>query len=158
MASALTLALLTSLAAPALASISLCKCTCRIPGGEPAGNTTIVPLYLPKDPDFPCLSCSRQFCLDQKLASCVGATDEQDFEARCFRTSALAGMELSSRQCKLMPRAFDRVQSATRPSLTCSSCSSSSSRLSSSSAQRSRRQGSTSGRRTASTASVAFQL
>lgn len=58
-------------------------------------NSTIVPLYNPTNPSQPCLSCTRQFCLDQKLPICRGAelpdldTDtatgkEGDVEARCF--------------------------------------------------------------------------
>lgn len=69
--------------------MSFCKCLCF-------NNATILPLYLPKDPEYPCLSCTRQFCLDQKLPACIGATagdedldtgtgEEGDVEARCFR-------------------------------------------------------------------------
>lgn len=72
-------------------SRAMCKCLCF-------SNSTIIPLYLPKDPLHPCLTCTRQFCLDQKLAACVGAEsgkedldtgkgDEGDVEARCFRES-----------------------------------------------------------------------
>ena len=35
-------------------------------------NSTIIPLYRPADPSKPCLSCTRQFCLDQKLTICRG--------------------------------------------------------------------------------------
>ena len=35
-------------------------------------NFTIVPLYMPDNPSKPCLSCTRQFCLDQKLPICRG--------------------------------------------------------------------------------------
>jgi hypothetical protein len=70
-------------------AMTFCKCLCF-------GNSTILPLYLPKDPAHPCLSCTRQFCLDQKLPACVGAVsadgdldtatgEEGDVEARCFR-------------------------------------------------------------------------
>ncbi|KAH8080129.1 hypothetical protein HD553DRAFT_317436 [Filobasidium floriforme] len=66
-----------------------CKCMCF-------DNFTIVPLYMPDNPSKPCLSCTRQFCLDQKLPICRGAevpdldTDtgtgkEGDVEARCFK-------------------------------------------------------------------------
>ncbi|KAL7423742.1 hypothetical protein Q5752_001324 [Cryptotrichosporon argae] len=69
--------------------LSYCKCVCF-------SNSTIIPLYRPADPSKPCLSCTRQFCLDQKLAICKGAqvpeldTDvgtgtEGDVEARCFK-------------------------------------------------------------------------
>lgn len=36
-------------------------------------NFTIVPLFMPQTPHNPCLSCTRQFCLDQKLPICRGA-------------------------------------------------------------------------------------
>ncbi|KAI5452598.1 hypothetical protein NCC49_000759 [Naganishia albida] len=66
-----------------------CKCICF-------GNFTIVPLYMPANPSKPCLTCTRQFCLDQSLPICRGAevpdldTDvgtgkEGDVEARCFQ-------------------------------------------------------------------------
>ncbi|RSH85818.1 uncharacterized protein EHS24_003998 [Apiotrichum porosum] len=70
-------------------SLSYCKCICFT-------NSSSIPLYMPDDPSKPCLSCTRQFCLDQKLAICKGAqvpeldTDvgtgtEGDVEARCFK-------------------------------------------------------------------------
>ncbi|GAA5925194.1 hypothetical protein JCM3775_006393 [Rhodotorula graminis] len=70
--------------------ISFCRCTCF------GKNSTIIPLYRPAVPSNPCLSCTRQFCLDQKLAACVGAQtpDEDpdtatgeggDVEAKCFQ-------------------------------------------------------------------------
>lgn len=70
-------------------AMTFCKCICF-------SNSTIIPLYLPKDPLHPCLSCTKQFCLDQKLPACFGAhvgdedldtgTGESgDVEARCFR-------------------------------------------------------------------------
>ncbi|PRQ77060.1 hypothetical protein AAT19DRAFT_12478 [Rhodotorula toruloides] len=69
--------------------MSYCKCVCF-------GNSTIIPLYRPAIPSNPCLSCTRQFCLDQKLAACVGAQNPEedpdtatgeggDVEARCFQ-------------------------------------------------------------------------
>ncbi|CAK9782141.1 hypothetical protein CC85DRAFT_285857 [Cutaneotrichosporon oleaginosum] len=69
---------------------SYCKCICF-------SNSTIVALDRPNvDLSKPCLSCTRQFCLDQKLAICKGATvpeldtdtgtgTEGDVEARCFK-------------------------------------------------------------------------
>lgn len=62
-------------------------------------NSTIIPLWRPEllqDPGKPCLSCTRQFCLDQKLPICkgaevpeldpdVGTGTEGDVEARCFK-------------------------------------------------------------------------
>ncbi|WVR05693.1 hypothetical protein IAU60_002717 [Kwoniella sp. DSM 27419] len=69
--------------------LSYCKCVCF-------SNSTIIPLYRPDNPAKPCLSCTRQFCLDQKLAICrgaevpeldadVGTGTEGDVEARCFK-------------------------------------------------------------------------
>jgi hypothetical protein len=71
--------------------MSFCRCACF-------GNSTIIPLYRPTTPSAPCLTCTRQFCLDQKLSQCVGAKgpqtdqdldtatgEEGDVEARCFR-------------------------------------------------------------------------
>ncbi|GFZ43218.1 hypothetical protein JCM24511_00937 [Saitozyma sp. JCM 24511] len=70
-------------------ALSYCKCICF-------SNSTIIPLYRPANPSKPCLSCTRQFCLDQKLAICrdaevpdldvdVGTGLEGDVEARCFK-------------------------------------------------------------------------
>ncbi|KAM0745916.1 hypothetical protein T439DRAFT_330272 [Meredithblackwellia eburnea MCA 4105] len=80
---------LSPFSSSAPSAMTFCKCMCF-------SNSTILPLYLPKDPLHPCLSCTRQFCLDQKLPSCIGATaaDEDldvssgvggDVEARCFQ-------------------------------------------------------------------------
>ncbi|WVQ85584.1 hypothetical protein IAT38_007750 [Cryptococcus sp. DSM 104549] len=83
------------LAVPSSASLfndpglSYCKCICFT-------NSTIIPLYRPENPTKPCLSCTRQFCLDQKLTICkgaevpeldadVGTGTEGDVEARCFK-------------------------------------------------------------------------
>ncbi|BGP28494.1 hypothetical protein JCM10296v2_000229 [Rhodotorula toruloides] len=89
----LLLTLAPVLAIPSLSSsstgMSYCKCVCF-------GNSTIIPLYRPAIPSNPCLSCTRQFCLDQKLAACVGAQNPEedpdtatgeggDVEARCFQ-------------------------------------------------------------------------
>lgn len=74
--------------------MSFCKCLCF------GTNSTILPLYLPKDPLAPCLTCTRQFCLDQKLGICLGAKSGEedldtgkgesgDVEARCFRALLL---------------------------------------------------------------------
>ncbi|KAM0793798.1 hypothetical protein ACM66B_001214 [Microbotryomycetes sp. NB124-2] len=70
-------------------AMTFCKCTCF-------SNSTIIPLYLPKDPLHPCLTCTKQFCLDQKLQACLGAHrgdddpdtgtgEDGDVEARCFQ-------------------------------------------------------------------------
>ncbi|KZS92971.1 hypothetical protein SISNIDRAFT_549996 [Sistotremastrum niveocremeum HHB9708] len=70
-------------------TIDFCKCICF-------RNSTILPLYLPATPSKPCQSCTKQWCLDQKLDICIdaslGDTDpdtatgkEGDVEARCFQ-------------------------------------------------------------------------
>jgi len=76
-------------------SIYFCKCICF-------SNYTILPLYRPADPAKPCLSCTKQFCLDQKLAICKDASkgeadydtatgDEGDVQTKCFqRDSSLS--------------------------------------------------------------------
>ncbi|ORX34178.1 hypothetical protein BD324DRAFT_636945 [Kockovaella imperatae] len=87
--SLLILAPLTSASIFTDSVLSYCKCICFT-------NSTIIPLYLPADPSKPCLSCTKQFCLDQKLAICKGASapeldedtmtgTEGDVEARCFK-------------------------------------------------------------------------
>lgn len=59
-------------------------------------NYTILRLAMPDNPSQPCLSCTKQWCLNQNLPICAGAslgdTDpdtatgkEGDVEARCFR-------------------------------------------------------------------------
>lgn len=60
-------------------------------------NYSILHLEIPDNPSKPCLSCTKQWCLNQNLPICYGAslgdTDpdtatgkEGDVEARCFRT------------------------------------------------------------------------
>ncbi|KAA1096493.1 hypothetical protein PGT21_018409 [Puccinia graminis f. sp. tritici] len=72
-----------------VADISFCKCMCF-------NNYTIVPLYRPKDVSKPCLTCTKQFCLDQKLSICqdaklgntnldTGTGDEGDIRTKCFQ-------------------------------------------------------------------------
>ncbi|KIY52747.1 hypothetical protein FISHEDRAFT_63698 [Fistulina hepatica ATCC 64428] len=69
---------------------SFCKCICF------QSNYTILHLNLPDNPSQPCLSCTKQWCLNQNLPMCAGAslgdTDpdtatgkEGDIEARCFQ-------------------------------------------------------------------------
>jgi hypothetical protein len=54
-------------------------------------------LNIPDNPSQPCLSCTKQWCLNQNLPICAGASlgntnpdtatgKEGDVEARCFRT------------------------------------------------------------------------
>jgi hypothetical protein len=76
-------------------SIFFCKCICF-------QQYVIVPLYRPANPKQPCLSCTKQFCLDQKLDICktatlpdidpdVGTGEEGDVQTRCFqRDSTMA--------------------------------------------------------------------
>ncbi|KAI7946670.1 hypothetical protein MJO29_011197 [Puccinia striiformis f. sp. tritici] len=81
--------LLLDLMSYTVADISFCKCMCF-------NNYTIVPLYRPKDPSKPCLTCTKQFCLDQKLTICqdaklgttnldTGTGDEGDIRTKCFQ-------------------------------------------------------------------------
>ncbi|OJA18700.1 hypothetical protein AZE42_01254 [Rhizopogon vesiculosus] len=69
---------------------NFCKCICF------STNYTILPLNTPDNPSKPCLSCTQQWCLNQNLHICIGAslgdTDpdtatglEGDVEARCFQ-------------------------------------------------------------------------
>lgn len=59
-------------------------------------NYTILHMAIPDNPKQPCLSCTKQWCLNQNLPICAGATlgdanpdtatgKEGDVEARCFR-------------------------------------------------------------------------
>lgn len=59
-------------------------------------KSSILRLDIPDNPSKPCLSCTKQWCLNQNLPICAGAslgdTDpdtasgkEGDVEARCFR-------------------------------------------------------------------------
>jgi hypothetical protein len=88
----LSLLLLPSRTLAVGTGMSFCKCICF----SQVQNSTIIPLYRPAVPSNPCLSCTRQFCLDQKLPACVGAQNPEedpdtatgeggDVEARCFR-------------------------------------------------------------------------
>ncbi|KAI0094906.1 hypothetical protein BDY19DRAFT_51496 [Irpex rosettiformis] len=69
---------------------NFCKCICF------GSNYTILHLSLPDNPSKPCLSCTKQWCLNQNLPICAGATlgdanpdtatgKEGDVEARCFQ-------------------------------------------------------------------------
>ncbi|KAK0478489.1 hypothetical protein IW261DRAFT_1483750 [Armillaria novae-zelandiae] len=69
---------------------SFCKCICF------QSNYSIQHLDFPDNPSQPCLSCTKQWCLNQNLRICAGAslgdTDpdtatgkEGDVEARCFQ-------------------------------------------------------------------------
>jgi len=73
---------------------NFCKCICF------GSNYTILHLALPDNPSKPCLSCTKQWCLNQNLPICQGAmlgdTDpdtatgkEGDVEARCFQRDSL---------------------------------------------------------------------
>jgi hypothetical protein len=77
------------------------KSASRIPPGVCfQSNSTILHLDNPDIPSQPCLSCTKQWCLNQNLPICAGAslgdTDpdtatgkEGDVEARCFREEIL---------------------------------------------------------------------
>ncbi|KAF8922540.1 hypothetical protein CPB85DRAFT_1267985 [Mucidula mucida] len=69
---------------------SFCKCICF------QSNYSILHLDFPDNPSQPCLSCTKQWCLNQNLPICAGATlgdtnpdtatgKEGDVEARCFK-------------------------------------------------------------------------
>lgn len=69
---------------------NFCKCICF------GSNYTILQMHTPDNPSKPCLSCNKQWCLNQNLPICAGAslgdTDpdtatgkEGDVEARCFQ-------------------------------------------------------------------------
>ncbi|KAF9526446.1 hypothetical protein CPB83DRAFT_857825 [Crepidotus variabilis] len=69
---------------------SFCKCICF------GSNNVILPLTSPDNPSQPCLSCTKQWCLNQNLPICAGASlgdtnpdtatgKEGDVEARCFQ-------------------------------------------------------------------------
>ncbi|KAI0735176.1 hypothetical protein C8Q76DRAFT_711254 [Earliella scabrosa] len=69
---------------------NFCKCICF------GANYTILRMDIPDDPSKPCLSCTKQWCLNQNLPKCAGASigdanpdtatgKEGDIEARCFQ-------------------------------------------------------------------------
>jgi len=69
---------------------NFCKCICF------QSNSTILHLDNPDNPSQPCLSCTKQWCLNQNLPVCAGASlgdtnpdtatgKEGDVEARCFQ-------------------------------------------------------------------------
>ncbi|KAH8102654.1 hypothetical protein BXZ70DRAFT_797450 [Cristinia sonorae] len=69
---------------------NFCKCICF------GSNYTILHMEIPDNPNKPCLSCTKQWCLNQNLPMCAGASigdanpdtatgKEGDVEARCFQ-------------------------------------------------------------------------
>ncbi|KIM85222.1 hypothetical protein PILCRDRAFT_817220 [Piloderma croceum F 1598] len=69
---------------------NFCKCICF------QSNYTILHLDIADNPSKPCLSCTKQWCLNQNLPICAGAKlgdtnpdtatgKEGDVEARCFQ-------------------------------------------------------------------------
>ncbi|KAF8078605.1 hypothetical protein FPV67DRAFT_1775768 [Lyophyllum atratum] len=69
---------------------NFCKCICF------QSNYSILLLNIPDNPSQPCLSCTKQWCLNQNLPICAGASlgdtnpdtatgKEGDVEARCFQ-------------------------------------------------------------------------
>ncbi|KAH9982403.1 hypothetical protein BGW80DRAFT_1263159 [Lactifluus volemus] len=69
---------------------SFCKCICF------GTKSAILRLDVPDHPSKPCLSCTKQWCLNQSLSICAGASlgdadpdtatgKEGDVEARCFQ-------------------------------------------------------------------------
>ncbi|KAF9015177.1 hypothetical protein BDQ17DRAFT_1294761 [Cyathus striatus] len=92
----LLLALLSILSTSVNASLNkweatnFCKCICF------QSNYSILHLDNPDNPSQPCLSCTKQWCLNQNLPICAGASlgdtnpdtatgKEGDVEARCFQ-------------------------------------------------------------------------
>lgn len=65
------LAVLIPLASAKTTNPYLCRCTCF------GTNSTVVPLFSPIDPQNPCTTCTRQFCLSQSLEACRGARIER---------------------------------------------------------------------------------
>ncbi|KAF5390353.1 hypothetical protein D9757_002902 [Collybiopsis confluens] len=74
---------------------NFCKCICF------QSNYTILHMSLPEYPTQPCLSCTKQWCLNQNLPICAGASlgledinpdtatgKEGDVEARCFQRNS----------------------------------------------------------------------
>lgn len=69
---------------------NFCKCICF------GTNYTILHMAIPDIPSKPCLTCTKQWCLNQNLPICAGAKigdtnpdtgtgKEGDVEARCFQ-------------------------------------------------------------------------
>ena len=69
---------------------------CAHPTGTCFDNYTILPILRPERPNKPCLTCTKQWCLDAKLEMCTNATlgdsnpdtatgHEGDVSALCFR-------------------------------------------------------------------------
>jgi hypothetical protein len=69
---------------------NFCKCICF------QSNYKILHLDIPDNPSKPCLSCTKQWCLNQNIPICAGAKlgdtnpdtatgKEGDIEARCFQ-------------------------------------------------------------------------
>ncbi|KAI0078889.1 hypothetical protein K474DRAFT_1659822 [Panus rudis PR-1116 ss-1] len=69
---------------------NFCKCICF------GSNYTILRMAIPDNPNKPCLSCTKQWCQNQNLPNCAGASlgdadpdtatgKEGDIEARCFQ-------------------------------------------------------------------------
>ncbi|KAI0793490.1 hypothetical protein C8Q75DRAFT_804297 [Abortiporus biennis] len=84
------LALFVSVSNAKWEATNFCKCICF------GTNYTILHMAIPDDPRKPCLSCKKQWCLNQNLPICAGATlgdanpdtatgKEGDVEARCFQ-------------------------------------------------------------------------
>ena len=83
-------------------------------------KSSILRLDIPDNPSKPCLSCTKQWCLNQNLPICAGAslgdTDpdtatgkEGDVEARCFRmytrsnSLGLANLTMAHPRTRLAP-------------------------------------------------------
>lgn len=117
---------------------SFCKCTPIPSNSSYRWNTErnvsgvcfgtsykILHLDFPDNPNKPCLSCTKQWCLNQNLPICAGATlgdadpdtatgKEGDVEARCFRECPCSHRYSGGEgMCLITVASFD--QRGTRP-------------------------------------------
>ena len=78
-------------------------------------------MYRPSNPSKPCLTCTKQWCLDQKLQICLdaglgeqnpdtGTGKEGDVDTRCFRERKVCEYELD-----ILTHAQTRAGFASRP-------------------------------------------
>jgi hypothetical protein len=86
--------------------MSYCKCICF------GTNSTVLVLHNPTDPARPCLSCTRQYCVDQKLPICKGAY-KCSCGSQAKASTVSAGVEWSS---ELGARISDRLRLRPPPS------------------------------------------
>jgi hypothetical protein len=121
---------------PISANVRMCAHTHRIEITETrlkwtigvcfGSNYTILKLDIPDNPSKPCLSCTKQWCLNQNLPICAGATlgdtnpdtatgKEGDVEARCFRACLCSLVLVLPYPVPLTLRMSFRARFAQRP-------------------------------------------